>query len=65
MIEVENSPCLNLNYILDVHEVFEHLHMQWMNIWAHHYPVIPVWLGAKFWKEIGLLGAQMTLWCHG
>jgi hypothetical protein len=35
---------LHPNSILDVYEVFGHLHMLWMGIWEHPYTVIPVQL---------------------
>jgi hypothetical protein len=31
-------------------KVFEHLHVLWMGLWVHPYSVIPVQVGAKFWK---------------
>jgi hypothetical protein len=38
--------------------------MLWIGIWVHRYTVILVEVGAKF-RQTGLWGSQMTLWCHG
>jgi hypothetical protein len=38
--------------------------MLWMGIWMHPYTVILLKVWVKY-REIGIWGAQMTLWCHG
>jgi hypothetical protein len=50
MVEAVNHHLLHSTSILDVYKVFKHLHMLWMGIWVHPYTVIPVQVGAKFWK---------------
>ncbi len=50
MVEAVNNYWLHSTSILDVYTVFEHLHMLWMGKWVHPYTVIPVQVGAKFWK---------------
>jgi hypothetical protein len=50
-LETVEHPTLHLTSILNVYEVFEHLHMMWMGIWVYAYIVTPVQVvGAKFWK---------------
>jgi hypothetical protein len=35
---------------MEVYNMFKHLHMLWMGIWMHPETVIPVQVGAKYWK---------------
>ena len=63
MVEAVNHSWLHPTSILDVYKVIEHLHMLWMGIWVHPYMVIPVQVGAKFWK-IGVRQSPNVLWCH-
>ena len=50
-LEAVNHPTLLLTSILDVYEVFEHLHMVWMGIQMHPYTDITVQGGAKILEK--------------
>ncbi len=52
MVEAVNHHLLHPTSILEVYKVFKYLHMLWMGIWVHHYTVIPVRVGAEFWKIV-------------
>ncbi len=50
VVEAVNNYWLQPTSILDVFNMIEHLHMLWMGMWVHPYTVIPVQVGAQFWK---------------
>ncbi len=50
MVETINHRWLHPTSILDVYKVFELIHVLWMGVLVHPYTVIPVQVGAKFWK---------------
>ena len=66
MVEAARGPKLHPTSILEVYEVFEHLHDLWMGIWVHPYTVTPVQVGGViFWKNGVVRLNQMILWNHG
>ncbi len=64
-LEVVNHPTLYLTSILDVYEVFEHLHMPWMGIWVHPYIFYTSCAshGVQILENWGQGGAQVASWC--
>ena len=53
-VEAVDHHLLHPTSILEVYKAFNHLHMLWMGIGVHPYTVIPVQMGATFWK-IGVM----------
>jgi hypothetical protein len=51
MVEAARGPKLHPTSILEVYEVFEHLHDLWMGIWVHPYTVTPVQVGGGDFLE--------------
>ncbi len=49
-VEAVNHHWLHPTSILDVYKMIEHLHILRLGIWVYPYTVIPLQVGAKFWK---------------
>jgi hypothetical protein len=53
IVEAVIHPTLHHTSIIQVYEVFEHLHMLWKGIWVHPYTVMMVEGGANLLENWG------------
>ena len=65
MVEAANPRWLHPTSILDVYEVFEHIHMLWLGLWVQSYCINCAGGGGWIFWTNGVRLSQMTLWCHG